>query len=168
MHTPSKDATPSLLTMPAMQSETRTLAAFHEILTQLVRTGSHPQNNEAAPHQTLTLLAEKACDLTGCASAVVVLLDETREMVRFVAAYGEAAREMVGSEVRASDTLTGSTARTGEPFWAFREGTSDTVETVDAAADNSLGLKCTGDLGGGSADFCRRRFRGRSRRSAQK
>lgn len=111
------------------------LAAFHEILTTLARATNGPvsldgdkteasgEPAEDTPRVTksvLTLVARKACLLTSCASATVALLDDTREIIEFAAAWGDDANDLAGSRVRASDTLAGNTARTGEPYWAFR------------------------------------------------
>ena len=113
-------------------SEARTLAAFHEILTGLARTATR-SHEETDRNQILTLLTQKACALTDCESAAIVLLDAARETVRFAAAWGENAREIIGSEVRANDTLAGNTARTGEPYWAFRDAFPQGMETPGAA-----------------------------------
>ncbi len=129
------------------------LAAFHEILTTLSRAtggagtvdsearevGGGTEDTARTTKSVLTLVTQKACLLTGCASATVALLDESRETIEFAAAWGDDANEFAGSRVRASDTLAGNTARTGEPYWAFRPeaepGKNDeTVSFVHSAA----------------------------------
>ncbi len=90
------------------------LAVLHEALLAL----AHGSPQEA----TLGLLAEKARILTGCASAAVVLMEGDRETVMFAAVSGEDASELLGTRVRASDTVAGNTARTGEPYLAFSPG----------------------------------------------
>lgn len=90
----------------------RALAIFHEVLLGLA--------HGTAQESFLRLLVEKARLLTGCASAAIALLHEDREEVVFAAVSGEAADELQGTRVRAADTLLGGTARTGEPYLAFR------------------------------------------------
>jgi GAF domain-containing protein len=90
------------------------LAVLHEVLVALGR--------GADRDTVLHLVAEKACLLTGCASAAVALLEADREYVSFAAVAGPdaAASELLGTRVHTADTVAGLTARTGEPFLAFR------------------------------------------------
>ena len=121
--------------LPPPPSEAVTLAAFHEIFTTLARSSTRNSSDESLSgggnterNQILTLLAQKACLLTNCASAVVALLDAGRDSVEFVAAWGTDAADIVGFHVRANDTLAGNTARTGEPYWAFRDGSNEPAD----------------------------------------
>ena len=89
------------------------MTVLHEILTALA--------HDAAPKAVFTLIAQKAALLTGSASAVVALLEGAgRDEVRFAAAAGDEVGELTGTRARADDTLVGNTARTGEPFLAYR------------------------------------------------
>lgn len=101
-----------------------TLAVLHEVLLSL----AHGAPREA----TLALLAEKACILADCASAAILLHDsderddalpspsgEREDTLLFAAVSGEDSAELLGTRVRAGDTLAGNTARTGEPYLAF-------------------------------------------------
>lgn len=107
------------------------LAVLHEVLLSL----AHGAPREA----TLALLADKACILAGCASAAILLRDPGGEdnqngsaasaaagpggsgddTLLFAAVAGADAGDLLGTRVRASDTVAGATARTGEPYLAF-------------------------------------------------
>jgi GAF domain-containing protein len=104
---------------------------LHEVLAAL----SHGEPKE----HVLQLLTEKARLLTACESAAIALLEPDRASVTFVAASGAEATDLLGSRVRISDTVAGNTARTGEPFMAFRptsgrDAGKDQVHHVESAA----------------------------------
>jgi GAF domain-containing protein len=90
------------------------LTALHEILSSL----AHDASND----QVFATIAEKALLLTGASSSLLALLEPNREEVTFAAVAGgdESAAELKGARVRVADTVVGNTARTGEPYLAFR------------------------------------------------
>ncbi|GAB4454171.1 MAG: hypothetical protein OHK0029_08490 [Armatimonadaceae bacterium] len=106
-HSPSAVPDPTLAAARSLA-----LPVLNEILTAL----AHGDPVE----EMLNLLTEKALLLVGCASAAVALLGPDRESVTFLAAAGQEADDLRGSRVRLADTVAGQTARTGEPFFAFR------------------------------------------------
>ena len=84
------------------------LVALHEVVGAVAR--------QTDPRVTLAVVAEKACLLTGAASAAVSLLNPSRTLLDFAAVAGADAAEMVGQTVRADDALAGRTALTGEIY----------------------------------------------------
>ena len=84
------------------------LVALHEVVGAVTR--------QTDPRVTLSVVAEKACLLTGAASAAVSLLNPSRTLLDFAAVAGADAAEMVGQTVRADDALAGRTALTGEIY----------------------------------------------------
>ena len=84
------------------------LVALHEVVGAVAR--------QTDPRVTLSVVAEKACLLTGAASAAVSLLNSSRTLLDFAAVAGADAAEMVGQTVRADDALAGRTALTGEIY----------------------------------------------------
>ncbi len=84
------------------------LTALHEVVGAVAR--------QTDPRATLHTVAEKACLLTGAASAAVSLLNPARTLLDFAAVAGDGAAEMVGQTVRAEDALAGRTALTGEVY----------------------------------------------------
>jgi GAF domain-containing protein len=111
-------------------------SVLHEVLSAL----AHDQPLDLV----VSLLAEKAQLLTGSASAAIALLEPDGDTVSFVAVAGQEAQEVQGSRVHITDTVMGNTARTGEPFLAFRpapgapvspdEGKSPTFAPPSSAA----------------------------------
>jgi GAF domain-containing protein len=97
---------------PLSANTSAVLPMLHEVLAAL----AHGEPRD----ETLTLLTEKARLLTDCASTAIALLDMDGETVSFLAASGQEAEELPGSRVRLADTVVGKTARTGEPYLAFR------------------------------------------------
>jgi GAF domain-containing protein len=104
------------------------LPSLHEVLAAL----AGGENRDT----TLHLLTEKAQLLTGCASAAIALLDSGGETVSFVAASGQEVEELPGSRVHIADTVAGKTARTGEPYLAYRP--MSTASLTNGAASNSV------------------------------
>lgn len=98
--------------LPSAQSHALALPVLHEVLSALAHSGP--------VEGTLNLLAEKARLLISCASAAIALLEPDKEFVTFIAAAGQEAPDLLGTKVRLADTVAGQTARTGEPFMAFR------------------------------------------------
>ena len=86
------------------------LVALHEVVSAVAR--------QTDPRETLALIAEKACALTGAASAAVTLLDATRTLLDFAAVAGADAAEILGQTVRVEDALAGRTALTGQLYLA--------------------------------------------------
>ncbi|MDX1934479.1 MAG: GAF domain-containing protein [Capsulimonadales bacterium] len=103
----SPPAVPSVTTSPAT-----VLSVLHEILGVI----AHGETQEFV----LNLVTQKVCLMTGSGSSAIALLDDGADTVTFVAVAGEQAEEMLGSQVRLTDTVAGNTARTGEPFLAYR------------------------------------------------
>ena len=93
-----------------------TLVALHEVVGAVAR--------QTDPRVTLSLVAEKACQLTGAASAAVSLLNSSRTLLDFAAVAGADAAEMVGQTVRADDALAGRTALTGEVYLSHQADAS--------------------------------------------
>lgn len=118
--TPTSDASPgnslpSASPLPnagPAAARSLTLAVFDEVLRAL----AHGEST----HETLHLLADKARLLTDSASSAIGLLDPDRETLTFVAASGGESKDLLGSRVHLADTIVGSTARSGEPYLAFR------------------------------------------------
>lgn len=92
------------------------LVALHEVIGAIAR--------QTDPRVTLAVVAEKACLLTGAASAAVSLLNPSRTLLDFAAVAGADAAEMVGQTVRADDALAGRTALTGEIYLSHQADTS--------------------------------------------
>ena len=121
------ESIPAIASSPAdLRQEIGATPVFHEILTALARGG--------AADEILPLLVEKARLLTNCETAAIALLEADEDSVHFVAASGEDAVDLLGSRVRVTDTLAGDTAKTGQPYIAFRPSSSP-------APDGSLRMK---------------------------
>jgi len=88
------------------------ITILHEVLSAL----AHDEPTE----QVLSLITRKARELTDAGSSVIALLEGGRDEVSFAAAAGEGVRELIGTRAHAADTLVGGTARTGEPYLAYR------------------------------------------------
>jgi GAF domain-containing protein len=98
------------------------LTAFDEVFRALTR--------DARPEEMFLLLADKARVVTDCASAAMALLDTDPRSLTFVAVAGRESAEILGSRVHLTGTVVGHTARSGEPYLAFRpfrpgEGSGD-------------------------------------------
>ena len=120
-------ATPSLAVSGKAGGANLALSILHEVLTAVAQGRS--------ADEILPLLTEKARTLTRCASAAIALLEPDNESALFVAASGGDAADLPGSRVLLTDTLMGNTARTGEPYLAFRTApVSDRAE--DRTEDN--------------------------------
>lgn len=88
------------------------LTALHEILSALAQ--------DDAPEQVFAQTTEKVTLLTGASSALIALLDNSRDYLTFAAANGDGTKDILGTRVHASDSLMGNTARTGESRFLFR------------------------------------------------
>lgn len=93
------------------------LVALHEVVGAVAR--------QTDPRATLGVVAEKACLLTGAASAAVSLLNPSRTLLDFAAVAGADAAEIVGQTVRAEDALAGRTALTGEVYLCHHPEAAD-------------------------------------------
>jgi GAF domain-containing protein len=111
---------------PSGVASSLALPVLHEVLSALARGGS--------VDAVLNTLAEKATLLLDCTSAAIAILEPDRESVSFVAATGQEASELIGTQIRLADTIAGQTARTGEPFLLYRPNT----KTVPAPAMPAL------------------------------
>lgn len=90
------------------------MTVFHEVFLALAQ--EHPRAD------LLTVIADKARLLTGSASAAIALLTPDRDAVTMAAVSGPDADALLGTRIGVHDTVTGHTARTGEPHLAFHPG----------------------------------------------
>lgn len=114
----------------SLASDAVALSVLHEVLSAL----SHDQPVE----EILRMLAERVGLLTASGSTAIALLDSDREHVTFAAAAGQEAEELVGSRVRVADTVLGNTARTGEPYLAFRPLASPALQENGSTSPSFL------------------------------